>query len=194
MPDPLLVEIIAQLAEREQQIAARDQQLTRKDQALVLAEINIKVLEERLRLERIARWQAQRDAERLATPAAGSGAGRIAGGSGSRERTRTAPATDAARQARGQASPQTSRPAGTPQPSRTCRRDRCMQARVVCPVICTGEIVSVAQRERWISARRSSRRCGKCMVRRRIASQIRVVGGLVCSNVSGLFVESNSWP
>ncbi len=35
---------------------------------------------------------------------------------------------------------------------------------------------------------------GKCMVRRRIASQISVVGGLVCSNVSGLFVEPSSWP
>ncbi len=29
------------------------------------------------------------------------------------------------------------------------------------------------------------------MVRRRIASQISVVGGLVCSNVSGLFVEQS---
>ena len=60
MPDPLLAEIVAQLqaqlAEREQQIAARDQQLTRKDQALALAEIKIRVLEERLRLERIARY------------------------------------------------------------------------------------------------------------------------------------------
>ena len=35
---------------------------------------------------------------------------------------------------------------------------------------------------------------GVCMVRRRIASQISVVGGLVCSNVSGLFVEPSSWP
>ena len=56
MPDPLLAEIVAQLAEREQQIATRDQQLTRKDQALALAEIKIRVLEERLRLERIARY------------------------------------------------------------------------------------------------------------------------------------------
>ncbi len=60
MPDPLLAEIVAQLqaqlAERDQQIAARDQQLTRKDQALALAEIKIKVLEERLRLERMARY------------------------------------------------------------------------------------------------------------------------------------------
>ena len=35
---------------------------------------------------------------------------------------------------------------------------------------------------------------GVCMVRRRITSQISVVGGLVCSNVSGLFVEPSSWP
>ena len=45
-PDPTLSEVIAQLQE----------QLARKDQALVLAEIKIKVLEERLRLDRIARY------------------------------------------------------------------------------------------------------------------------------------------
>ena len=59
-PDPMLAEIIAQLqaqlAEKDQQLAYRDQQLTRKDQALALAEIKIKVLEERLRLDRIARY------------------------------------------------------------------------------------------------------------------------------------------
>jgi transposase InsO family protein len=33
-----------------------------------------------------------------------------------------------------------------------------------------------------------------CMVRRSIASQISVEGELVCSNVSGLFVERCSWP
>jgi transposase len=42
--------------ERDQQIADRDQLLSRKDQALALAEIKIKVLEERLRLDRIARY------------------------------------------------------------------------------------------------------------------------------------------
>ena len=56
----MLAEIVArlqaQLAERDQQIAARDQQLTRKDQALALAEVKIRVLEERLRLDRIARY------------------------------------------------------------------------------------------------------------------------------------------
>ena len=35
---------------------------------------------------------------------------------------------------------------------------------------------------------------GNCMVRRMIASRIFVAGGLVCSNVSGLFVEPSSWP
>jgi transposase len=45
-PDPTLAEIIAQLQE----------QLARKDQALALAEVKIKVLEERLRLDRIARY------------------------------------------------------------------------------------------------------------------------------------------
>lgn len=59
-PDPTLAEIVAQLqaqlAERDQQIADRDQRLSRKNQALALAEIKIKVLEERLRLDRIARY------------------------------------------------------------------------------------------------------------------------------------------
>jgi hypothetical protein len=45
-PDPALARIIAHLQE----------QLVRKDQALALAEIKIKVLEERLRLDRIARY------------------------------------------------------------------------------------------------------------------------------------------
>ena len=35
---------------------------------------------------------------------------------------------------------------------------------------------------------------GNCMVRREIASIIVVMGGLVCANVSGLFVETSSWP
>jgi transposase len=59
-PDPILAEIVAQLhaqvAKRDQQIADRDQLLSRKNQALALAEIKIKVLEERLRLDRIARY------------------------------------------------------------------------------------------------------------------------------------------
>jgi transposase len=59
-PDSALAEIVAQLqarlAEKDQQIADRDQQLSRKDQALALAEVKIKVLEERLRLDRIARY------------------------------------------------------------------------------------------------------------------------------------------
>jgi transposase len=59
-PDRKLGEILAQLqatlVERDQQIADRDQLLSRKDQALALAEIKIKVLEERLRLDRIARY------------------------------------------------------------------------------------------------------------------------------------------
>jgi transposase len=58
--DPALAEIVAQLqaqlAERDQQIADRDQQLMRKNQVLALAEVKIKVLEERLRLDRIARY------------------------------------------------------------------------------------------------------------------------------------------
>ena len=45
-PDPIMAEIIAQL----------QAQLARKDQALALAEVKIKVLEERLRLDRIARY------------------------------------------------------------------------------------------------------------------------------------------
>ena len=59
-PDPILAEIVAQLqaqlAERDQRIADREQQLSRKNQVLALAEIKIKVLEERLRLDRIARY------------------------------------------------------------------------------------------------------------------------------------------
>jgi hypothetical protein len=35
---------------------------------------------------------------------------------------------------------------------------------------------------------------GNCMVRHQIASSVVVVGGLVCANVSGLFVETSSWP
>lgn len=53
----MLAKIIAQL---EAQLAEKDAQfktqLARKDQALALAELKIKVLEERLRLERIARY------------------------------------------------------------------------------------------------------------------------------------------
>ena len=56
--DSALAEIVAQLraqlAERDQQIADRDQQLMRKSQVLALAEVKIEVLEERLRLDRIA--------------------------------------------------------------------------------------------------------------------------------------------
>src|SRR5690348_5078933 len=52
-PDPTLAEIVAQL---RAQLADKDQLLTRKDQALALAEVKIKVLEERLRLDRIARY------------------------------------------------------------------------------------------------------------------------------------------
>ena len=52
-PDPMLAEIVAQL---QAQLADKDQQLARKDQALALAEVKIKVLEERLRLDRIARY------------------------------------------------------------------------------------------------------------------------------------------
>ena len=59
-PDPTLAGIIAQLksqlADKDQQLAGKDQQLAGKDQALALAEVKIKVLEERLRLERIARY------------------------------------------------------------------------------------------------------------------------------------------
>ena len=59
-PDPVLAEIVAQLqaqlAKKDQQITDRDQQLTRKDHAPALAEVKIKVLEERLRLDRIARY------------------------------------------------------------------------------------------------------------------------------------------
>jgi len=49
----MLAEIIAQF---EVQLAEKDAQLARKDQILALAEIKIKVLEERLRLDRIARY------------------------------------------------------------------------------------------------------------------------------------------
>jgi transposase len=52
-PDPMLAEMIAQL---QAQLAEKDQQLARKAQALALAEVKIQVLEERLRLERIARY------------------------------------------------------------------------------------------------------------------------------------------
>jgi transposase len=63
-PDPMLAEIIAQLqlqlaekdAQFKSQLADKDQQIARKDQALALAEVKIKVLEERLRLDRIARY------------------------------------------------------------------------------------------------------------------------------------------
>src|SRR5208337_4909679 len=44
------------IAQFEVQLAEKDAQLARKDQALALAEIKIKVLEERLRLDRIARY------------------------------------------------------------------------------------------------------------------------------------------
>ena len=52
-PDPKPSEIIAQLQAR---LAEKDQQLVRKDQALALADLKIKVLEERLRLDRIERY------------------------------------------------------------------------------------------------------------------------------------------
>jgi transposase len=52
-PDPMLAEMIAQL---QAQLAQKDAQLTCKGQALALAEMKIQVLEERLRLERIARY------------------------------------------------------------------------------------------------------------------------------------------
>jgi transposase len=52
-PDPTLAAIIAQL---EAQLAEKDARLSRQDQALALAEVKIKVLEERLRLNRIARY------------------------------------------------------------------------------------------------------------------------------------------
>jgi transposase len=63
-PDAKLAEIIAQLqmqlAEKDEQLksqlSAKDQLLARKDRALALAEVKIKLLEERLRLERIARY------------------------------------------------------------------------------------------------------------------------------------------
>jgi transposase len=49
----MLGEMIAQL---EAQLAEKEKQLARKDQALALAEVKIHALEERLRLERIARY------------------------------------------------------------------------------------------------------------------------------------------
>jgi transposase len=52
-PDAELAAMVAQL---QAQLAAKDQQLSRKDQALALAEVKIQVLEERLRLSRIARY------------------------------------------------------------------------------------------------------------------------------------------
>lgn len=52
-PDLKLAEIVAQL---QAQLVEKDQQLSRKDQALALAEVKIQVLEERLRLSRIARY------------------------------------------------------------------------------------------------------------------------------------------
>jgi transposase len=63
-PDAKLAEIVAQLqaqlaaqdAQFEARLAEKDQQLSRKDQALALAEVKIQVLEERLRLSRIARY------------------------------------------------------------------------------------------------------------------------------------------
>ncbi len=59
IPQPDPAEIIAQL---QAQLADKNQQLTRKDQALALAEIKIKVLEERLRLDRIARYGKRSEA------------------------------------------------------------------------------------------------------------------------------------
>lgn len=63
-PDPMLGEMIAQLeaelAKKDEQfkaqLAEKEKQLARRDQALALAEVKIQVLEERLRLERIARY------------------------------------------------------------------------------------------------------------------------------------------
>lgn len=60
----MLAEIIARLkvelaetgAQFKTQLAERDAQLSRKDQALAFAEVKIQVLEERLRLSRIARY------------------------------------------------------------------------------------------------------------------------------------------
>ena len=59
-PDPILAQMIAQfeaqLAGKDKQLADRDQQLASRDQALARAELKIRSLEERLRLERIARY------------------------------------------------------------------------------------------------------------------------------------------
>ena len=52
----LQVQLAAKEAQFEAQLAEKDQQLSRKDQALALAEVKIQVLEERLRLSRIARY------------------------------------------------------------------------------------------------------------------------------------------
>ena len=52
----MIAQLQAQLAEKEQQLTDKNQQLARKDQALALAEVKIQSLEERLRLERIARY------------------------------------------------------------------------------------------------------------------------------------------
>ena len=49
-------EPMALIASLQQQLAARDQQLERRDQELARAELKIRALEERLRLERIARY------------------------------------------------------------------------------------------------------------------------------------------
>ena len=52
-PDPMLAEMIAQL---EAQLAEKDKQLARKDQAFAFAEVKIRVLEERLRKQRIEKY------------------------------------------------------------------------------------------------------------------------------------------
>jgi len=52
----MVAQLQAQLVAKDVQLAAKDQQLSRKDQALALAEVKIQVLEERLRLSRIARY------------------------------------------------------------------------------------------------------------------------------------------
>jgi transposase len=58
--DPILAEIIAQLQQQldatTQQLDVKNSQLACKDQALALAEMKILALEERLRLERIAKY------------------------------------------------------------------------------------------------------------------------------------------
>ena len=52
----LIAQLQQKLSSYEQQITVQAEQLTRKDQALQLAELKIRALEERLRLERIARY------------------------------------------------------------------------------------------------------------------------------------------